>query len=412
MIQPYAFSIGGWCLVSGGSDPFGAPTRDLPLEVGVEGCAEAGIRHVSFHDRDLWEDDTARKSIDARIEQTMKLVQKHGLEVYNFTTNLFSNPCFRSGALSSPYPGVREAAIVKACRSMDIAAQMGARNVIFWGGREGSDGSYEQDTGLGLRRYMEGIKVCVDYALEKGYDYKVTIETKVYEPRLLALFAGTGASASSAIRHFFPGERYAGRVLINPEYPQHVAMVGLDPVFELGQLLEEGMLAPFVHFGGQIPARMDCDLPPGLGGSMLADFMICHLLHSRGWSGIVELDCRPMRTTTTAAGMKLFLKHSVGYWRMLEGKVELYRDDPVMRKIRAELEQTERAELQAVLEASRSGKGIVGAVGRLTSSFQSFGAASKIDTDAVEAHVYRLIQILTGTHREGEAIFAGTRWAS
>jgi xylose isomerase len=412
MLQPYSFSIGGWCLVSGGSDPFGAPTRELPLEVGVEGCAEAGIRYLSFHDRDLWDDDAPAATVDRRLEQTLKLIERWKLEPFNFTTNLFSNPCFRSGALSSPFPEVREAAIVKACRSMDIASQMGAQNVIFWGGREGSDGSYEQDPGLGLRRYFEGIRTCVDYALEKGYGYKVTIETKVYEPRLLALFAGTGAAAASAIRAFFPEPKYAGRILINPEYPQHVAMLGLDPVFELGQLLEENMLAPFIHFGGQIPARMDCDLPPGVGGSLLADFMICQLLHSRGWKGVVEFDCRPMRTTTTAMGLKMFLKHCVGYWKMLEEKVQVYLSDPIMAKILAELNRKPGSELEAVHAALKRGKGVVEAVNSLSKAFRSFETISEVNTDAVEAHVYRLLQILTGTHTQGFTLFAGTPWAA
>ena len=410
MQKPYKYSIGGWCLVSGGADPFGESTRALPLEVGLEGCAEAGIDHVSFHDRDLWEDDAPQEVIDRTITEVMDQTKKHDLSVFNFTTNLFSNTCFRSGALSSPYPRVREAAIVKACRSMDIAAQMGAKNMIFWGGREGSDGAYEQDTGLGLRRYLEGIKVCVDYAFEKGYQYKVTIETKVYEPRLLMLYAGTGASAASAIRHFMPGEKYRGHVLINPEYPQHVAMLGLDPVFELGQLLEEGMLAPFVHIGGQIPARMDCDLPPGVGGSLLADFMVCNLLHSRGWQGIIEYDCRPMRTTTTGRGMKLFLKHCVAHWKMLEDKVAAYQEDPIVSKIRAELDQEPGKELKTLMEAVRSNKGVVQAVSNLTRSFESFEAASRIDTDAIEAHVYRLIQIVTGMQEAGRGMFSGTPW--
>jgi len=410
MRKPYQFSIGGWCLVNSGSDPFGEPTRDLPLEVGLEGCAEAGIAHVSFHDRDLWADDAPQEEIDRILETVKNKTKQYGLSVYNFTTNLFSNPCFRSGALSSPYPRVREAAIVKACRSMDTAARMGAKNVIFWGGREGSDGAYEQDTGVGLRRYLEGIKVCVDYALEKGYDYKVTIETKVYEPRLLMLYAGTGSSASSAIRHFMPDDKYRGRVLINPEYPQHVAMLGLDPVFELGQLLEEEMLAPFIHMGGQIPARMDCDLPPGVGGSLLADFMLCNLLHSRGWQGIIEYDCRPMRTTTTAPGLKLFLKHCVAYWKMLESRVAIYQEDPVMAKIRSVLEQEPGEELKTVMQAVRNGKAVVPAVDKLFQRFEGFAAASEINTDAIEAHVYRLIQIVTGTQEQGKALFANTPW--
>ena len=199
MVKPYEFSVGGWCLVSGGSDPFGVSTRQAQLEDGLKGCAKAGIKYVSFHDADLWEDDASPEVVEATIKETMRLVRKYDLKVYNFTTNLFSNTCFRSGAFSSPLPKVREAAIVKGCRSMDYAAKMGAKNIIFWGGREGSDGSYEQDPGLGLRRYMEGVRVCVDYAMEKKYRFKFTIEPKVYEPRLLALYAGTGSSASSAI---------------------------------------------------------------------------------------------------------------------------------------------------------------------------------------------------------------------
>lgn len=410
MSKPHEFSIGGWCLVSGGSDPFGGPTRNPSLETGLEGCAEAGIRYASFHDGDLWDDDSTAATIDAALEETLALTRKYGLEVYNFTTNLFSNRCFRSGAFSSPFPQVREAAIVKACRSIDLAARMGARNVIFWGGREGSDGAYEQDMGVGLRRYMEGIRVCVDYAMEKGYTFKFTIEPKVYEPRLLGLFAGTGASAASAIRAFFNDPKYAGRVLVNPEYPQHTSMLGLEPVFELGQLLEEDMLAPFLHFGGQIPGRMDCDLPPGVGSSLASDFMICHTLHSRGWDGIVEFDCRPMRTTTSDAGVKLFLRHSVGYWRMLEAKIEVFDDDPIMQNIRAELAQTPSDKLRAIDAALASGQGMVDAVAALTGAFGSFEEAGEISTDVIEAHIYRLIQILTGTEDEGAAIFVGTPW--
>ena len=410
MLKPYEFSIGGWCLVSGGADPFGEATRSLPLEIGLQGCSEAGIRYVSFHDRDLWDDEAEKSAIDRRIADTMELVDRYGLEVYNFTTNLFSNPCFRSGAFSSPFPSVRQAAIVKACRSMDSAALMGAQNVIFWGGREGTDGAYEQDTGLGLKRYMEGLRVCLDYALEKGYRYNVTIEPKVYEPRLLGSYAGTGASAAAAIRAFFPEPRYAGRIFVNPEYPQHVAMLAFDPMIELGQLLEKNMLAPFVHFGGQIPGRMDCDLPPGIGGSLLADFMICYLLRNREWTGIVEFDCRPMRTTTSGRGLKMFLKHCTTYWRMLEDKVAVYQNDPVIAKIRAELDTEGSTELKALTDAVNKGAGVVNAVGALFDTFQSYESVSSIDTDSIEAHAYRLIQIVTGTQKTGSAVFTGTPW--
>jgi hypothetical protein len=46
----------------------------------------------------------------------------------------------------------------------------------------------------------------------------------------------------------------------------------------------------------------------------------------------------------------------------------------------------------------------------LTKSFSSFEEVSEINTGVIEAHIYRVIQILTGTHEEGAIIFKGTPW--
>lgn len=231
-VTPAAFSIGGWCGINPGGDPFGEAVRNISTDEFLNVLGKTAIKRISFHDRDLWPDDAAPGLVTEVIGHTKQHCSKAGLEIYNFTSNNFSNPCFRSGAFSSPFPQVRAAAIVKGCNAVDNANEFGAKHVIWWGGREGSDGAYEQDPGLGLGRYMLGLKICVRYGLEKGYKLIHTVEPKVYEPRLLALYAGTGASAASAIRHYFNEPAFAGRVLVNPEYPQHVMMVNLDPVFE------------------------------------------------------------------------------------------------------------------------------------------------------------------------------------
>ena len=392
-VTPAGFSIGGWCGINPGGDPFGEAVRNIDLSQFLDVLSTTAIKRVSFHDRDLWPDDAPADMVTEAIGKVKEHCARTGLEVYNFTSNNFSNPCFRSGAFSSPFPQVRAAAIVKGCNAVDHANQFGAKHVIWWGGREGSDGAYEQDTGLGLARYLEGLKICVRYGDEKGYNLIHTIEPKVYEPRLLALYAGTGASAASAIRHHFSEPQYRGRILVNPEYPQHVMMLNLDPVFELGQLMDEGMLAPFIHFGGQIAGRMDCDLPPGFGSNVYTDFMIVLTLNRRGWKGVVEFDCRPPRTTTTCPGLTAFLNNAVAYWRMLEEKVNVYFADKKAADLEAALTAPEDPTVAKLLKASS----VIAGVGQLRADFKGFAAAAAVNTDVIEAYQQRVMAIITGT---------------
>jgi xylose isomerase len=392
-VTPAGFSIGGWCGINPGGDPFGEAVRNIDLSQFLDVLSTTEIKRVSFHDRDLWPDDAPAGMVTDAIGKVKEHCARTGLEVYNFTSNNFSNPCFRSGAFSSPFPQVRAAAIVKGCNAVDHAHEFGAKHVIWWGGREGSDGAYEQDTGLGLARYLEGLKICVRYGDEKGYKLIHTIEPKVYEPRLLALYAGTGASAASAIRHHFHEPQYKGRILVNPEYPQHVMMLNLDPVFELGQLMDEGMLAPFIHFGGQIAGRMDCDLPPGFGSNVYTDFMIVLTLNRRGWNGVVEFDCRPPRTTTTCQGLTAFLNNAVAYWRMLEEKVNEYFADKKAADLEAALTLPEDPTVAKLLKAAS----VTGGVGELRAGFKGFAAAAGVNTDVIEAYQQRVMAIITGT---------------
>lgn len=145
-VTPDGFSIGGWCGINPGGDPFGDAVRNVTMDQFLDVLGTTDITRVSFHDRDLWPDDAPPEMVAEVIGRTKERCSSAGVEVFNFTSNNFSNPCFRSGAFSSPFPQVREVAVVKGCNAVDHANQFGAKHVIWWGGREGSDGAYEQDT--------------------------------------------------------------------------------------------------------------------------------------------------------------------------------------------------------------------------------------------------------------------------
>ena len=90
MLKPYESSIGGWCLVSGESDPFGEATRSLPLEIELQGCSEAGIRYVGFHDPIIAKirtelDTDSIKAHAYRLIQIVTGTQKTGSAVFTGT---------------------------------------------------------------------------------------------------------------------------------------------------------------------------------------------------------------------------------------------------------------------------------------------------------------------------------------
>ncbi len=393
--SPHDLSIGGWCLQHPGHDPFGDAVRKFSLEDVLKVLGDSPIRKVSFHDRDLWPDDASAAEVEDKIGQVKGLLEENGLEILNFTINMFSHPAFRSGAFSSPFPEVVEAAFGKAIRGMEAANLFGAKDIIWWPGREGDDGAYATGPGMGLNRYMTSLKALVAYGLEMRYTFGHTIEPKQYEPRLSALHIGSGAVAAMAIMHYFPETSLRDKIRINPEYPQHTMMLGLPPVMELQQLLEVGLLANFIHFGGQVPGRMDCDLPPGYGSSFYDDFMVCLSLHESFWGGIVEFDCRPDRNTTTLKGLADFLNGAAEYWRTLESKVVLYFHDEQIRILNDELDRPLTPKVQTVHHQTRSLASHFGeTMPRFLKGGISLDEAAAVETDAIGRYQRRVRQII------------------
>ena len=73
------------------------------------------------------------------------------------TTNLFTHPVFKEGALTANDRDVRRFALRKVMRNLDLAAELGAATYVFWGGREGSEVDVAKDVRAALDRYREAI---------------------------------------------------------------------------------------------------------------------------------------------------------------------------------------------------------------------------------------------------------------
>ena len=152
------FSFGLWMVGWPARDPFGDATRPAldPVET-VHRLAELGAYGVTFHDDDLipfGSDDSAREN---HIKRFRAALEETGLVVPMATTNLFTHPVFKEGALTANDRDIRRFALRKVMRNLDLAAELGARTYVFWGGREGSETHAGKDVVAALERYREAI---------------------------------------------------------------------------------------------------------------------------------------------------------------------------------------------------------------------------------------------------------------
>ncbi|MFG3255928.1 xylose isomerase [Streptomyces sp. NPDC048172] len=318
------FSFGLWTVGWRAVDPFGEATRP-PLDPAeaVHRLAELGAWGVTFHDDDLipfGSDDTERDRLIARFR---KALDETGMAVPMATTNLFTHPVFKGGALTSNDRDIRRFALRKVMRNMDLAAELGARTYVLWGGREGSETDAGIDVRAALDRYAEGIDTLAQYTLDQGYDLRLALEPKPNEPRgdILLPTIGHALAFISRLQHH-------ERVGVNPEVG-HEQMAGLNYVHGIGQALWSGKLF-HLDLNGQRGPRYDQDLVFG-HGDLLSAFFTVDLLEHGGYDGPRHFDYKPLRTedadgvwASAAANMRSYL--------ILRERARAFRADPEVRE--------------------------------------------------------------------------------
>ena len=152
------FTFGLWTVGWQGRDPFGDATRAPvdPVE-SVHRLAGLGAAGVTFHDDDLVPFGSSASERDGHVARFKDALAETGMTVPMMTTNLFTHPVFKDGGFTSNDRSVRRYALRKVARNIDLAAELGARTYVFWGGREGAEYDGAKDVRAALDRYREGI---------------------------------------------------------------------------------------------------------------------------------------------------------------------------------------------------------------------------------------------------------------
>jgi xylose isomerase len=319
------FSFGLWTVGWQARDPFGDPTR-APLDPveAVYRLAELGAYGVTFHDDDLVPFGSAEDVRDEQISRFRKALAETGLVVPMVTTNLFTHPVFKDGGFTSNNREVRRYALRKVLRNLDLAAELGARTFVFWGGREGSESDAAKDVRAALDRYREGIDLLAQYVIDRGYDIRFAIEPKPNEPRGDILLPTVGHALA-----FISSLEHSDMVGLNPEVG-HEQMAGLNFVHGIAQALWHGKLF-HIDLNGQRSIKYDQDLIFG-HGDLLNAFFLVDLLEfgadgTATYDGPRHFDYKPLRTEditgvweSAAANMRTYL--------LLKERAAAFRADP------------------------------------------------------------------------------------
>ena len=330
------FTFGLWTVGWQGVNTFGDPVRPPldPVEA-VRRLAELGAHGITFHDDDLIPRGSTTAERDAIVTRFTAALEETGLTVPMATTNLFSHPVFRDGGFTSNSRDVRRYALRKVIRNIDLAASLGARTYVCWGGMDGAESEAGKDDHAALDRLREAFDLLCSYVREQGYDLRFAIEPKPNEPRGDVLLPTVGHALA-----FINSLEHSEMVGVNPEVG-HEQMAGLNFAHGVAQALWAGKLF-HIDLNGQRGVKYDQDLRFG-AGDLKESFFLVDLLERAGYAGPKHFDFKPPRTEdmsgvweSAAACMRNYL--------ILKDKAAAFRADPAVAAALAEARVPELSE--------------------------------------------------------------------
>jgi len=326
----HKFTFGLWTIGNVGRDPFGEPTRSAvnPVDI-VHLLAELGAYGINLHDNDLVPFGASAAERDSIVRDFKNALQQTGMKVPMATTNLFSHPVFKDGAFTSSDVRVREFAVQKAMRAMDLGAELGAEVYVFWGGREGSEVDAAKNPLDALKWMREALNFLNAYNHDQGYNFQFALEAKPNEPRGDIYLSTTGNMLA-----FIETLDHPENVGVNPEVA-HETMANLNFSHHVAQAMDAGKLF-HIDLNGQKPSRFDQDLRFGQE-DVKGAFYLVKLLEENHYGGSRHFDAHALRTSDPD-DVREFARGCMRTYLILKEKVRQFAEDKEIQEIVAELQ--------------------------------------------------------------------------
>jgi len=201
MADHFRFAVAYWHSFGGaGSDPFGGPSRSFPWNSLTDPLSRAkakmdaafafmerlGSPYYCFHDFDLVSEAQSLAETEKRLRLIVDFAKEKqketGIQLLWGTANLFSHPRYINGAATNPDFAVVARAAAQVKLALDMTIELGGKNYVFWGGREGY--SSLLNTKMKKEREHLGLflKAARDYGRQAGFTGAFLVEPKPMEP--------------------------------------------------------------------------------------------------------------------------------------------------------------------------------------------------------------------------------------
>ncbi len=183
-----------------GADPFGPGTQAHPwaekddamdrsrdrVDAAFEFFSKLNVPYWCFHDVDLSTEGSSIAETEKNLQEMVGLAKDRqeatGMKLLWGTANVFSHPRYMNGASTNPDFNVVAYAASQVKGAIDATVELGGKNYVFWGGREGYVCLQNTDTKRELEHLAMFLSKARDYGRSIGFEGTFLIEPKPMEP--------------------------------------------------------------------------------------------------------------------------------------------------------------------------------------------------------------------------------------
>lgn len=341
----YRFTFGPWNIHEG-ADPFGPEIRpSVAFADKLKIYKQLGFQGVQFHDDDAVPDIESKspQQIADEAKQMKKLLDDHGLIAEFAAPRLWEDARGADGGFTANDPAVREWAIERTKRAVDVSRALGSTFTVFWFAREGTYIREAKDATQAHHWLLDAMNQILAYDPE----IRIAIEPKPNEPMDHAYIPTVGHALHLGSQTDHPDRM---GTLIETA---HSILAGLDPSDDMAFALAFDKLWS-VHLNDQNGLKFDQDKAFG-AANLRAAFNQVRVLERANYAEkghFVGLDVKAMRTTPPELAHK-HLENSLAIFHHLVEKARTF-DEKIERQCieNRDYEQLERYTLEHLMGLS------------------------------------------------------------